>query len=89
MAKKLGVSQTAIAKRFSNLFKFGAIKKNGYKKAYTVIHIDPFNHSPLGLLLKLIVLHEKNSEIINDYIKQAELLNISYHDIQIAWDYLR
>ncbi|NMM52929.1 winged helix-turn-helix transcriptional regulator [Paenibacillus aquistagni] len=88
IARKLGVSQSAIAKRFSNLIKFGAIKKSGYKNAYTVIYVDLFNFSPLGLLFKLIILLDKNPEIINDYYKQAELLNVSYHDIQIARGYL-
>lgn len=87
IARKLGVSQSAIAKRFSNLIKFGAIKKNGYKNAYTVIYADLYNYSPLGLLFKLIILLDKNPEIINDFYKQAELLNVSYHDIQIARGY--
>ncbi|WP_420800392.1 winged helix-turn-helix transcriptional regulator [Paenibacillus piscarius] len=52
IANMLDVSQTAVAKRFKNLIKFGAIKKAGPRNAYMILRTDLFNHSPIGLLYK-------------------------------------
>lgn len=88
IARRLGVSQTAIAKRFKNLIRFGAVKKIGYKNAYMLINKDILNNTPLGLLAKLMIIFEKAPDIRNDYYKQAELMKVSYRDVQVAWGYL-
>jgi len=88
IAKILGVSQTAVAKRFKNLIKFGAITKAGPRNAYIVLKTDLLNHSPIGLLYKLMTLLQEQPDIVNDYYKQAELLNVSYKDVQVARGYL-
>jgi len=88
IALRLGLSQTAIAKRFKNLRKFGAIEKVGHQNAYVVHHTNLLEHSPLGLTLKLAHLLDVRPELISDYNAQAEVLGASYNDIQIARGYL-
>lgn len=88
IASILGVSQTVIAKRFKNLRKFGAIEKVGHKNAYLVRYTNLLQHSPLSLVFKLAFLFEEQPELVNDYYKQAEIIGVSYNDIQIARGYL-
>ncbi|MFD2662782.1 winged helix-turn-helix transcriptional regulator [Paenibacillus thailandensis] len=88
IAKMLGISQTAVAKRFKNLTKFGAISKAGPRNAYIVLKTDLLNHSPIGLLYKLMTLLKEQPDIVNDYYKQAEQLNVSYKEVQVARGYL-
>ncbi|MUG85702.1 winged helix-turn-helix transcriptional regulator [Paenibacillus timonensis] len=63
IAKILGVSQTAVAKRFKNLIKFGAITKSEPRNAYIVLNTDLLNHSPIGLLYKLMTLLQERPDI--------------------------
>ena len=88
IAKYLRISQTNVSKKLNTLIKFGAVERVGIKGAYQVKDTNIIDKTPLGFMLKLSLLLQDHPEVIMDYTKQAEMLEASYHDIQVAWGYL-
>jgi DNA-binding MarR family transcriptional regulator len=88
IAEVLRISQTNVSKKLKTLIKFGAIERVGHAGAYRVKDTNVIERTPLGLMLKLSLLLQDHPEMITDYSKQAELMGVSYRDIQVAWGHM-
>ncbi len=88
MAEVLQVSQSNVSKKLRTLIRFGAVERIGHAGAYCVKDTNVIEKTPIGFALKLILILQKHPEVIMDYTKQAEIMGVSYHDIQVAWGHL-
>lgn len=80
-----GLSYTGTLKKLNFLLKYGLIEKvNG---GFTRTEKDVFQHTPLSLLLKIMLLVIERPDIYSSFKQQAELLGVPYEDVQTAWGY--
>lgn len=85
LSLQYGLSYTGTLKKLSFLLKYGLIEKvdGGFKRTEK----DVILHTPLSLLVKILLLVFEKPEVYNSYKQQAEILGESYEDVQSAWGY--
>lgn len=87
LAEAVNLSQTAVSKKLKVLIKYGSIEKVKAGE-YKVIHEQFIEHSPFGVVIKLLNLIGNNPDIIPNYLKQSELLGVEMKEIQRAWGFI-
>jgi DNA-binding transcriptional regulator YhcF (GntR family) len=84
IANKLNCSQTLISQKLKILEQYGFIQKIKPGQ-YKVIQTDIKKGSQFSLAVKLLGLISEHIELVPDYKKQSELLNVDLRKIQRAW----
>jgi hypothetical protein len=79
-------SSTNVSKKIKELIKYRAIEKMS-AGCYRVIQND-IDYTPYRNLVKVIELMKKNPELRNQYKDQAEVLNITFVEVQQAWGFI-
>ncbi|MEC1759853.1 hypothetical protein [Schinkia azotoformans] len=80
-----GLSYMGTLKKLNFLLKYGLIEQmsGGFKKTEKEV----FQHTPLALLLKILLLVKDRPDVYSSFKQQAELLNVPFEDVQTAWGY--
>lgn len=85
ITKLYGISYTGTLKKLKFLTEHGHIEKAGGGLKY--IQKSFLESSPIPLMARVIELTLHQPELYSSHKKQADILNVSYREIQVAWGY--
>lgn len=80
-----GLSYTGTLKKITFLLKYGLIEQ--VDGGLTRTEKDVIQHTPLSLLLKIMLLVLERPDIYSSFKQQAEILDVPYEDVQSAWGF--
>jgi hypothetical protein len=81
-----GLSYTVSLKKLNFLLKYGLIEEVNGGITRTE-NKDVIHHTPLSLLLKIMLLVLERPEVYSSFKQQAEILGVPYEDVQSAWGF--
>lgn len=80
-----GISYTGALKKLKFLTEHGHIEK--VEGGHMYFQKSFLESSPIPLMVKVIELTLHQPDLYSSHKKQAEMLGVSYRDIQVAWGY--
>lgn len=80
-----GLSYTGTLKKLNFLMQHGIIEKvsGGFKRTGK----DVYLHTPISLIIDIMVLVKEKPEIYSSFKQQAELLSVPIEDVRSAWGF--
>ncbi|HAF0292578.1 TPA: hypothetical protein G9C53_004983 [Salmonella enterica subsp. enterica serovar Typhimurium var. 5-] len=80
-----GISYTGTLKKLNFLMKYGLIEQDG--GGFTRTEKDVILHTPLSLIIRILLLVSKRPDVFSSFKQQAELLGETYENVQTAWGF--